>query len=161
VRKLPTQLVEAFKSTLEVVAEADLLVHVVDGAGPDPMGHIDAVREVLVEIGAHEVDELLVFNKADLSPEVKRLVEQNPGSVGVSAATGDGIDDLLVAIGDRLRALATVVELFIPWSRGDALAAVHREGEVLSEATEDTGMRIRARLEADSASRLAEFGVTR
>jgi GTPase len=159
VRKLPTQLVEAFKSTLEVVTEADLLVHVVDGSGPDPMGNIDAVRQVLVDIGAHEIDELLVFNKADRSPEVKRLVEHSPGSVGVSAATGEGIEDLLAAIADRLRALATVVELFIPWSRGDALAAAHREGEVLSEDTEDTGMRIRARLEPDSASRLEEFVV--
>jgi GTPase len=159
VRKLPHQLVEAFKSTLEVVADADLLVHVVDGAGPDPMGHVDAVREVLADIGALEVEELLVFNKADLSPEVKRLVDTHPGSVGISAAAGLGIDDLLLAIGDRLRALATVFELFIPWDRGDALAAVHREGEVVSEATEDDGMRVRARLEADSASRLAEFVV--
>jgi GTPase len=161
VRKLPHQLVEAFKSTLEVVADADLLVHVVDGAGPDPMGHIDAVRQVLLEIGAHEVDELIVFNKADLSAEVKRHVDQNPGSVGISAASGEGIDDLLVAIGDRLRAQAVVYELFIPWSRGDALAAAHREGEVMSEATEDDGMRIHARLEPDSVGRLEEFVVLR
>jgi GTP-binding protein HflX len=159
VRKLPTQLVEAFRSTLEVVADADLLVHVVDASAPDPVGNIDAVRQVLVEIGAAEVDELLVFNKADRTPEAKRLVDQHPGSVAVSAATGDGIDELLVAVSDRLRALSTVVELFIPWARGDAIAAVHREGEVLSEVNEDAGMRVNARLEPGSASRLSEFVV--
>jgi GTP-binding protein HflX len=157
VRKLPHQLVEAFRSTLEVVRHADLLVHVADGAGPDPMGQVDAVRRVLVDIGAHEVDELLVFNKADLSVEVKRLVEAHPGSVAISARTGEGIDDLLAAIGERLRALSSLYELFIPWSRGDALAAVHREGEVVAETTEHDGMRVRARLEAASANRLEPF----
>ena len=86
VRKLPHQLVEAFKSTLDVVTEADLLVHVVDGAGPDPQGNIDAVREVLAEIGGAEVPELLVFNKADLAAEPARLAREHPGSVAISAA---------------------------------------------------------------------------
>ena len=159
VKKLPHQLVEAFQSTLEVAAEVDLLVHVVDGAGPDPDGHIVAVREVLNGIGANDVQELLVFNKSDLSPEVKRLVDLYPGSVGVSATTGEGVDDVLQAIGDELRAMSTIYELFVPWARGDMLAAVHREGEVLVETTEDEGMRIQARLEEASASRLSEFVV--
>ncbi|MFT7597746.1 MAG: GTP-binding protein HflX [Acidimicrobiales bacterium] len=160
VKKLPHQLVEAFQSTLEVATEVDLLIHVVDGAGPDPEGHIIAVREVLNSVGANEVPELLVFNKMDLSPEAKRLVEHNPGSVGISAATGEGIDDLFVAIGKSLRALSTIYELFVPWARGDMLAAIHREGEVLVEVTEDDGMRVHARLEVASASRLAEFVVS-
>ena len=94
----------------EVAAEADLLVHVVDGAGPDPIGHTATVREVLAEIGAGQVPELLCFNKADVSDEVRRLVARNPGSVGVSAKTGEGMEDLLLTIGDRLRAETQVVD---------------------------------------------------
>ena len=157
VKKLPHQLVEAFKSTLEVAASADLLVHVVDGSQSEITIHLDAVTHVLGEIGASEVPQLLVFNKADLSEEAKRHVDANPGAVATSAATGDGIDDLLLAIGDRLRAMTQTYELFVPWSRGDALAAVHREGQVVVEITEDDGMRLRARLEEASAKRLADF----
>jgi len=160
VKKLPHELVEAFRSTLEVATEVDLLVHVVDGAGPDPDGHIVAVREVLNGVGANEVPELLVFNKADLSPDVEKLVGRYEGAVCVSAATGQGVEELLLAIGDRLRALSTVYEIFVPWSRGDMLAAVHREGEVMTEISEDAGMRLQARLEEASANRLSEFVVS-
>ena len=159
VRKLPTQLVEAFKTTLDVVVDADLLVHVVDGSGPDPMGNIDTVRSVLREIGAASVPELVVFNKADRSDEAYRLAERIPGAVAVSAHTGDGIDTLLNAISDRVRALTTMIELFIPFDRGDMLAAVHREGQVLVEQPEPGGMRVRARLEDGSIGRLREFVV--
>ncbi len=156
VRRLPHGLVEAFKSTLEMAGEADLLVHVVDSSAADPQGQMDAVRLVLAEIGADQVPELIVFNKADLDPtETKVFVSRNPGSVGVSAATGAGIDDLLQALADRLRALANVVELFIPYDRGDVLAAVHREGEVISTADEDTGVRVRARLDPAAAGKLS------
>jgi GTP-binding protein HflX len=157
IRKLPHQLVEAFKSTLEVVTEADLLLHVVDASSPDPDGQIDAVHEVLNEIDALHLPELLVFNKSDRAPEVKRLVDTHPGSVAISAATGEGIDGLLVALGDRLRALANVVELVVPYDRGDVVAAVHREGEVLSEAHEEGATRLRARLDEAAASRFQEF----
>jgi GTP-binding protein HflX len=118
---------------------------------------MDAVREVLSEIDAEQIPQLIVFNKADLSPEVKTLVDHHPGSVAVSAVTGEGIDDLLAAIGDQLRAMTEVYELFVPWARGDILAAAHREGEVLTETTEDDGMRILARFEPASAKRLGEF----
>src|SRR5690349_12104601 len=134
VRKLPHQLVEAFKSTLDVVADADLLVHVVDASSGEPDMQIEAVHAVLEEIGGHDVPELLAFNKADLArEEASRLTDRNPGSVAISAVTGEGIDDMLRAIGDRLRSLTTVVELVVPYDRGDVLAAVHREGEVLVE----------------------------
>jgi len=160
VRKLPHQLVEAFTSTLEIVAEADLLLHVVDAAAPDPEGQIEAVRTVLREIEAGDVPELLAFNKVDVAgPEAKRLLDRHPGSVGVSALTGQGIDDLLQAIGDRLRALATVTELLVPYERGDILAAVHREGEVLSEDHGDAGVRVRARLEPASIGKLSDYVV--
>jgi GTP-binding protein HflX len=160
VRKLPHQLVEAFKSTLQVVNQADLLVHVVDSSAADPEGQIAAVHSVLSEIGDEALPELLAFNKSDLAgAEAKRLVERHPGSVEISATTGAGIDDLLRAMGDRLRALTTVVELVVPYGRGDVLAAIHREGEVLVETSEDTAMRLRVRLDPPAAALFREFAV--
>ena len=157
VRKLPHGLVEAFKSTLDVAADADLLVHVVDGSAADPDAQMAAVHEVLAEIGAQAVPELLCFNKADRTPEVKRLVDRHPGSVGISALTGDGVEDLLLAIGDRLRALTAVVDLVVPYDRGDVLAEVHREGEVLVETAKDDGMHLRARLDDAASAKLAHW----
>jgi GTP-binding protein HflX len=161
VRNLPHGLVEAFKGTLEVATLADYLVHVVDSSAPDPIGQIVAVRTVLAEIGAHEVPELLVFNKSDLAPDVAaELVADHPGSVTVSAVTGEGIEVFLRTLGDRLRALSKIVELHIPFERGDVLASVHREGEVVSTTEGERAMIVRARLSDASAGRLAEFVVT-
>jgi len=157
VRKLPHQLVEAFRSTLDIVNEGDLLVHVVDGSAADPEGNIDAVHAVIKEIGGGDRPELLVFNKSDRSAEAGRLAEKHPGSVAISAVTGRGIDELLLRIGDRLRALTPTVELFVPYDRGDVLAALHRSGEVLTETAEADGVRVSARVEASAASRFAEF----
>ena len=162
VRRLPHGLIEAFKSTLEVAVNSDLLLHVVDASAVDPNGQIAAVREVLAEIDADKVPELLVINKSDLDPdEAKRLVYEHQGAVAFSAMTGDGLNDLLLAIGDRMRALTTVIELLIPYDRGDIVATVHREGEVVSIANEDEGMRVRARLADASAGRLSEFVVVK
>ena len=157
VRKLPHQLVEAFRSTLEVVTDSDLLVHVVDSTSAEPEAQIDAVRTVLAEIGADRVPELLAFNKADVTPEAKRLAERYPGSVIISAETGEGIDTLLQAIGDRLRAIGRVVELVIPYERGDVLAAAHREGEVLVESHDESASRLRVRVDEAGAARFREF----
>jgi GTP-binding protein HflX len=157
VRKLPHQLVEAFRSTLDEVTDADLLLHVVDASVDDVRGQIAAVRGVIADIGGAEVPELLAFNKADIAPEAKRLLDQFPGSVVVSATTGDGVPALCQAIADRLRALATVVELVVPYDRGDVLAAVHREGEVLTEAHGPDATRVRARLDAPGTGRFREF----
>ena len=142
VRKLPHQLVESFKSTLRVAAEADLLVHVVDGSAPDPQAHIDAVRDVLGEIGAGEVPELLCFNKADRSdrggpaggPATRARWASRPSPARASSTCCS-------PIGDRLRSTTTVVDLLIPFDRGDVLAEVHREGEVLAEEVGEGGMR--------------------
>ena len=161
VKKLPSQLVQAFRSTLEVVAEDDLLVHVVDAAAADPEAQMEAVRTVLHEIGAGAVPELVCVNKADLDGEAaSRIAKHHPGAVVVSAATGEGIDELLGAVGDGLRALTSPVELFVPWDRGDVIAAVHREGEVLSEAHEEAGARIRARLDEVAQARFGAFAHT-
>jgi GTP-binding protein HflX len=160
VRKLPHQLVDAFKSTLDVVVDADLLLHVVDCSDPDPSGSIDAVRYVLREIGADEVPVLYVFNKADLAPVAAvRLVAGEPGSVSVSAENGEGIDGLLEALGRCLRDVTHLVDLVVPFDRGDVLAMVHREGEVLEETADESGWMVRARLDEGSAGRLSEFAV--
>ena len=161
VRNLPHQLVEAFKSTLTEVANADLLVHVVDASSVDPEGNMRAVEIVLEELGANLVPQMVVFNKADVAwpADVDRLLERYHGSVRISAVTGDDIDDFLEELGDRLRSLTSVVELLVPYSRGDIVAAVHREGEVLLEAHEDGGTRLRARLDHAGAGKLAEFVV--
>jgi GTP-binding protein HflX len=161
VRRLPHGLVESFKSTLEVASLADFLVHVVDSSAADPDGQITAVRTVLDEIDALQVPELLVFNKSDASPAVAAdLASRHPGSVAISARTGEGIDRFLQVLGDRLRSIAKVVELLVPYERGDVLASIHREGEVVSTFHEDDGVRVRARLSDASAGRLSEF-VTR
>ncbi len=161
VKKLPTQLVQAFRSTLEVVAEADLLVHVVDAAAADPAGQMDAVRTVLSEIGAGDVPQLVCVNKADLDLEAaSRIAKHHPGAVVVSGITGEGVVELLRAVGDRLRELTTPVELLVPWDRGDVIAAVHREGEVLSEAHEEAGARIRARLDEVAQARFEQFATS-
>lgn len=158
VRNLPHGLIEAFKSTLEVAVEAELLVHVVNSAAANPEGQIDAVRVVLEEIGADTVPELIVFNKSDLDPATAaHLVAAHPGSVAVSSITGEGIDVFLRTLSDRMRALTVIYELLVPYERGDILASIHREGEVVTTITEDTGVRVRARLSDASAGRLAEF----
>ncbi len=159
VRKLPHQLVQAFRSTLDEVAEADLLLHVVDVSAPDPVAHMDAVRTVLREIGADDVPELVVFNKADRSDrdQAKRLLDRTPGSVLLSAETGEGVDGLLTAIADRLREMTHVVELVVPYDRGDVVAAVHRTGEVVSECHDPEGTRLWARICPEDIGRFREF----
>ncbi len=157
VRKLPHQLVEAFRSTLEVVKESDLLVHVVDSSATRPEEQIDAVRSVLDEIGAGRVPELLAFNKADLAADSRRWSTRHPGSVTMSALTGEGIDDLLRAIGDRLRVRARVVELVVPYERGDVLAAVHREGQVLMESQSEGATRLRVRMDEAGEAHFRPF----
>ena len=159
IRSLPHDLVEAFKSTLAVVADADLLVHVVDASAFDVEGNIDAVRKVLREISAADVPELLAFNKSDVAPDAARLAATHDGAVSLSAATGEGIEALLRTVGDRLRALTKVVELSIPYERGDLLAAVHREGEVLVELPDDESMRLRVRLDDAALGRFVDYVV--
>jgi len=161
VRKLPHQLVEAFRSTLEVVTESDLLVHVVDSTSPSPASEMEAVRSVLEEIGAGGVPELLAFNKSDLGGEAVRLAARHPGSVAVSAETGAGVEALLQAVGDRLRASMEVLDLVVPYRDGDVLAALHREGEVLVESYGEEAAQVRVRLDRAAAAHfryLAESG---
>lgn len=159
VHRLPHQLVEAFRSTLEETADADVILHVVDGSDGQSDWHIDAVREVLAEIDAGEIPELIVFNKADITaPEtIEDLLRAHAGSVAVSARTGAGIDELLTVLAQRLRALTTISEFEVPYDRGDVLAALHRDGEVLVEVHSERGTRVRARLPERTRTRYAEF----
>ncbi len=161
VRNLPHMLVEAFKSTLREVGEADLLVHVVDASSPDTEGNMRAVDEVLREIEAGSVPQMIVFNKCDVTwPEkMETLLARYPGSVAISAITREGVDNFLEELSDRVRSLTNVVELLIPYDRGDIVAAVHREGEVLVETHEENGTRLRARLDSAASGVLAAFVV--
>jgi len=157
VRKLPHELVEAFRSTLDSVRLSDLVVHVVDGAAPDPEGQITAVRTVLAEIGATDVPELVVVNKADRSDEAVRLAGTIEGAVCISAKTGEGMDGFIRAVGDRLQYADRVVELVIPWACGDVLAAVHREGEVVDQRTGDESATVHVVLDDAGQARFKEY----
>ncbi len=159
VKKLPHQVVEAFRSTLEEVSGADLLVHVADGSSPDVARQIAAVRTVLAEIDAAALPEIIAINKSDIADpaDVAALLRRHEGSVAVSAATGEGVDELLAAVARRLRAGSAIVELLVPYDRGEVLAAVHRESEVLVEAHTAEGTRLQVRLPEPERTRFAEF----
>ena len=156
VRHLPHQLVEAFRSTLEEVADADLVLHVVDGSHPDPASQIAAVREVFADIDALHVPEIIVVNKADQADPlvVKSVLAAEPHAVLVSAHTGEGIDELLSAIEADLPRPATLVDVVVPYARGDLLSLVHETGEIelLDHVAE--GSHVIARVPKDLAHQL-------
>jgi GTPase len=159
VRHLPHQLVDAFRSTLEEVAEADVILHVVDGSDADPRAQIAAVREVLGQIGAAAVPELVVINKADaadpITVEGLRLAER--GAVVVSARTGAGIDELLAALERRLPQRDYEVSVTLPYARGDLLSRAHSEGEVLAVQHGQHGTELTVRVPPDLAAELGQF----
>jgi len=159
VRHLPHQLVEAFRSTLEEVVDADLILHVVDGSDADPEAQIDAVREVLREIGAEGIPELVVINKADAADELvlARLQRREPHSVVVSARTGAGIAELRAAIEADLPGLERELRVLVPYDRGDLVARVHSRGEVLKLEHLAEGTALHARVPDDLAGELERF----
>jgi GTPase len=157
VRHLPHQLVEAFGSTLEEVADADLVLHVVDGSDADPYAQLKAVREVLTEIGAGDVPEIVVVNKADAADPIAikglRLAER--GCVVVSAQAGTGLADLLARLEEALPRRDAEVSALVPYGRSDLVARAHREGEVLAVDHCAEGTRLTARVPPDLAAQLA------
>jgi GTPase len=161
VRHLPHQLVEAFRSTLEEVADSDLIVHVVDGSHPDPEGQLAAVREVFAEIGAADVPELVAINKADIADPmvVSRLVAREPHAVSCSARSGEGIDKLVAAIEADLPRPQVEVRVLVPYERGDLLNAMHERGEVVETEYTNDGTRVVARVNPDLAGTLERFAV--
>ena len=159
VRHLPHQLVEAFRSTLEEVSQADLIVHVVDGSDEDPAGQIDAVREVFGEIDAVAVPELIVVNKADVADPVvlARLLQRERNAVVVSARTGEGIDGLLSAIERMLPGPSIELRVLVPYTRGDLVSRVMADGVVLAREHRDDGTFLHARVDEELASDLEPF----
>jgi GTP-binding protein HflX len=162
VRHLPHQLIEAFRSTLEEVAQADLVVHVVDGAHADPEEQVRAVREVLAEVGADTLPELLVVNKIDTADEetLLRLKRTWPDAVFGSARTGRGMDDVRAAIEGRLPRPTVELSVLLPYDRGDLVARVHQRGEVVATDHGDEGTVLRVRVDEVLAAELARYVVT-
>ncbi|MCK0092171.1 GTPase HflX [Rhodococcus sp. HNM0563] len=165
VRHLPTQLVEAFRSTLEEVADADLLLHVVDGSDPLPTEQIKAVREVLTDV-LRESDgppppELIVVNKVDAADPVTltQLRGLLTDSVFVSAHTGEGVDELRERLGRMLEDPDVEVKVLVPYTRGDLLSRIHSDGQILHSAHEADGTRVHARVPRPLASVLDEYVV--
>lgn len=160
VRHLPHQLVEAFRSTLEEVAEADCIVHVVDGADEDPLGQIAAVREVLAQVGAEKIPEVIAINKADIANQetIEGIRRREPGAVVVSARTGNGVDELMSAVEAALPTPWTEVACVLPYSRGDLLARVYAQGEVIGIDHGADGTSIKARVPAGLADELVRAG---
>ena len=156
VRHLPHQLVEAFRSTLDEVIDADLLLHVVDGSDADPERQLASVREVLAEIGADTLPEVVVINKADLADPltIARLRRQERGAVVVSAHTGFGVDELRACIDESLPHPPVEVEVLVPYERGDLVSRMHTEGEVLAEEHREVGTLVTARVHPDLAAAL-------
>jgi GTP-binding protein HflX len=164
VRHLPTQLVEAFRSTLEEVVDADLLIHVVDGSDVNPLAQINAVRTVINEV-VQEYDvapppELLVVNKTDAATGVglAQLRRALPDAVFVSARTGDGLDRLRSRMGELVEPTDATVDVTIPYDRGDLVARVHADGRVDATEHTDAGTRIKARVPVPLAATLREYG---
>jgi GTP-binding protein HflX len=161
VRHLPHQLVEAFRSTLEEVADADLILHVVDGSHPDPEGQISAVREVFAEIGASDVPEIVVVNKADAADPLvlARLQRVEPHSVVVSAKTGQGIAEALASIEGELPRPGVEFKALLPYERGDLINRLHQHGEIDSMEHTADGTVVAGRANEDLAGELASYAI--
>ena len=159
VRRLPHQLIEAFRSTLEEVSGADLILHVVDGAHPDPEGQLAAVRAVFADIDAAKVPEVVVVNKSDLADPLvlSRLQRREKHVVFVSALTGEGLPQLLDLLERDVPHPSTLVSVVLPYVQGSLVSRIHSEGEVLTERHEEDGTHLEARVGPGLASELASF----
>ncbi|MFG2298020.1 GTPase HflX [Streptomyces sp. NPDC048603] len=161
VRHLPHHLVEAFRSTMEEVGDSDLILHIVDGSHPAPEEQLAAVREVIREVGAVDVPEIVVVNKADAADPLvlQRLLRIEKHSIAVSARTGQGIGELLELIDAELPRPAVEVEVLVPYTRGGLVARAHAEGEVISEEHTPEGTLLKARVHQELAADLAPYAL--
>jgi len=159
VRNLPHQLVEAFRSTLEEVGQSDVIVHVVDASHPDPGAQLATVRDVIGELGARDIPEIVVFNKSDLADDDQRLLIRGlePNGIFVSARTGEGIDELLVRIAELLPAPEVELQLLVPYDRGEVISRLHVQGRVLSTDYREDGTVVRAMVHPSRTADLREF----
>jgi GTP-binding protein HflX len=161
VRNLPHQLVEAFRSTLEEVGESDVIVHVVDGSHPDPAAQIATVRDVIGDVDARNVPEIVVFNKSDIIDDNQRLILRGlePTAVFASARSGEGIDELLERIAHALPAPTVRLELLIPYDRGDVISSLHDRGSIQSTEYVESGTRISVLVSPADEAALKAFEV--
>ena len=161
VKHLPHDLIDAFKSTLEEVSGADVIVHVVDGSHPDPLGQISAVREVIDEIGGAKIPEIIAINKADIAdPETMTLIlRQEPDAYPISVHTGAGITELVRAIETSLPRPRVEVRTLVPYNRGDLVSQIHEHGEILSEEYLAEGTSLHALVDGSLAHALEKYAV--
>ncbi|MER5943647.1 MULTISPECIES: GTPase HflX [unclassified Streptomyces] len=159
VRHLPHHLVEAFRSTMEEVGESDLILHVVDGSHPNPEEQLAAVREVIRDVGAIAVPEVVVINKADAADPLtlQRLMRIEPRSIAVSARTGQGIAELRALIDNELPRPSVEIEALVPYTHGKLVARAHTEGEVISEEHTPEGTLLKVRVHEELAADLAPY----
>lgn len=159
VRNLPHQLVEAFRSTFEEVAQSDVILHVVDGSHPDPASQIETVHDVIAEVDAEQIPEIIVFNKADLLSETDRLILHGlqPRAVFVSAATGEGIEELVERIAETLPKPPLEVLALIPFSEGQLISELHERNEVLDTFYEAEGTLVHALVSEETAAKIAPY----
>ena len=160
VRSLPTQLVEAFRSTLEEVADADVILHVVDASHPDPEGQIRAVREVIADLDARRIPEIIALNKADAADPfiLERMRQREPNHVIVSARTGEGIDELKQKIADIIPRPSLEVKLLIPYNHGEVISRLHAwDAEIKSTAFVSDGTFVTALVREDVAAELSDY----
>ena len=153
VRHLPHQLIDAFKSTLEEVADADVIVHVVDGSHSDPFEQIRAVRQVIQEVGGEKIPEIIAINKVDIADPhiIMEILRKEPNSFAFSVRTGFGVAALVQAIESSLPRPTIEIKAVIPYNRGDLIHAIHEHGEIFSEEYREAGTAIHARVDAGLA----------
>ena len=162
VRSLPTQLVEAFRSTLEEVADADVILHVVDASHPDPEGQVRAVREVIADLDARRIPEIIVLNKADAADPfiLERMRQREPNHVIVSARTGEGIGELKQKIADTIPRPSLEVKLLIPYNHGEVISRLHAwDAEIKSTAFVSDGTFVTALVREDVAAELSDYAI--
>jgi GTP-binding protein HflX len=159
VRNLPHQLVEAFRSTLEEIGESDVIVHVVDGSHPDPGSQLATVRDVIGDLGARDIPEIVVFNKSDLVDADQRLVLRGlePSAIFVSARTGEGVDELLARIANEVPAPEVEMTLLVPYDRGEVISRLHVGGRVLSTDYLEEGTLVKALVHPQNVEALSPF----
>ncbi len=159
VRNLPHQLVEAFRSTFEEVGDADVVLHIVDGSHPDPESQLRTVRDVIAEVDAQGIPEIVVFNKSDLIDDAQRLVLHGlaPDAVFASARTGEGIEELRARIDAALPVPDREVDVVIPYDRGDLVAELHERNRVLETEYVESGTRVRAFVTGETVAKLEPF----
>jgi GTP-binding protein HflX len=163
VRNLPHQLVEAFRSTLEEVADSDVIIHVVDASHPDPASQIATVRDVIGDVGGRDIAEIIVFNKSDLVSDDDRLVLRGlaPDGIFASARTGEGIQEILDRIADKLPRPSVIIEALVPYDRGELISMLHRRAQVTEIDYTEEGTRVEALVGEEVAAQLGEFVLTR